>query len=257
MSDDVVVVGRGRIRAEILVVLALGLGQSAVYSIVDLVDISTRGAISSQSTTLNPSQSSREVFDLVYQLLGIGFSLAPVVLVCFLLWNRERPHLGRLGLDARRPVFDAVGGAVIALIIGACGLVVYIGGRALGLSVAVEATGLPPYWWSVPVLLLSAFRSGAQEEVVVIGYLFERLRELGWPRWAILVAPALLRGSYHLYQGYSAFIGNALMGLVFGLFYLRTRRLWPLVIAHSLIDAAVFVGYPFAAALFPGLFANR
>ncbi|MDM4763355.1 CPBP family intramembrane metalloprotease [Galbitalea sp. SE-J8] len=245
---------RGRISAEVILVLALSLGQSAIYSIVSLIDLSTRGPISSQSTTLNPSQSSRELFDLVYQLLGIAFALVPVALVVFLLWSRERPRMGRLGLDSRRPWFDALSGVGIALVIGACGLAVYVGGRLLGLSVAVQATGLPPYWWSVPVLLLSAFRSGAQEEIIVIGYLYERLRRLGWPTWAIVVGPAVLRGSYHLYQGYSAFIGNALMGVVFGLLYLRTGRLWPLVIAHSLIDAAVFVGYPFAAALLPALF---
>lgn len=254
MTDTLGETSGARIRAEVVLVLALTLGQSAIYSIVALIDASTRGPISGQSTTLNPSQSSREAFDFVYQILGIGFALVPVALVCFLLWNPARPHLARLGLDARRPGFDVSAGLIISLIIGACGLGVYVGGRLLGLSVAVQATGLPPYWWSVPVLLLSAFRSGAQEEVIVIGYLYARLRQLNWPTWAVVLAPALLRGSYHLYQGYSAFIGNALMGVVFGLFYLRTKRLWPLVIAHSIIDAAVFVGYPFAAAAFPALF---
>ena len=53
----------------------------------------------------------------------------------------------------------------------------------------------------------------------------------------------MLRGSYHLYQGFGGFIGNAVMGLVFGYYWQRTGRLWPLVIAHSLIDIVAFVGY--------------
>ena len=237
---------RGRIRAEILIVLGLGLGQSAVYSIVNLIDISTRGPISGQSTTLNPSVSDRQYFDLTYQLLAIVFALMPVVLVCFLMWNPGGRRLARVGLDARRPVFDGIGGIAIALVIGAFGILVYVGGRYLGLSVLVDPGGLANYWWTVPVLLLSAFRAAAQEEIVVIGYLYARLRELGWPRWAIVLGPAVLRGSYHLYQGYSAFVGNFLMGVVFGILYLWKGRLWPLLIAHFLIDAAVFVGYPFA-----------
>jgi membrane protease YdiL (CAAX protease family) len=52
-----------------------------------------------------------------------------------------------------------------------------------------------------------------------------------------------LRGSYHLYQGYGGFIGNAVMGVLFGLWFQRTRRVWPLIVAHFLIDAASFVGY--------------
>ena len=53
----------------------------------------------------------------------------------------------------------------------------------------------------------------------------------------------MLRGSYHLYQGFGGFLGNAVMGVVFAWLFRRTRRLWPLVIAHSLLDITVFVGY--------------
>jgi membrane protease YdiL (CAAX protease family) len=54
---------------------------------------------------------------------------------------------------------------------------------------------------------------------------------------------ALLRGSYHLYQGFGGFIGNFFMGLLFGYLYQRWGRVMPLVVAHFLLDAAIFVGY--------------
>ncbi|OBA85470.1 hypothetical protein A5662_04295 [Mycobacteriaceae bacterium 1482268.1] len=38
-------------------------------------------------------------------------------------------------------------------------------------------------------------------------------------------------------------LGNAAMGLVFGYTWRRTGRLWPLVIAHGVIDTVAFVGY--------------
>ena len=71
----------------------------------------------------------------------------------------------------------------------------------------------------------------------------ERLRELRWSAPAIVVASALLRGSYHLYQGWGAFVGNAIMGLVFAEYYRRRRRVMPLVVAHTIMDMVVFVGY--------------
>ena len=54
---------------------------------------------------------------------------------------------------------------------------------------------------------------------------------------------AVVRGSYHLYQGFGGFVGNVVMGLLFGWLYLRWRRTMPLVAAHTLIDAVAFVGY--------------
>jgi membrane protease YdiL (CAAX protease family) len=255
VSTAVTGVSRGRLWWEIALVLALGLGQSAIYSIVAIVNRVTREeSLSSQTATLNPSLSEREVFDLIYQLLDIAFSLAPVLLVCFLLWSRERPHLARLGLAHARPVSDGIRGAGLALVIGAGGIAVYLGARALGLSVAVNPAGLDAHWWTIPVLLLSAVRSGLQEELVVVGYLFARLRDVGWTTWQIIVASAVLRGTYHLYQGFGGFVGNVLMGLVFGWLYTRWRRVLPFVIAHALIDAAIFVGYPWAASTWPGLF---
>jgi membrane protease YdiL (CAAX protease family) len=57
------------------------------------------------------------------------------------------------------------------------------------------------------------------------------------------VASSVLRGSYHLYQGFGGFAGNFVMGLIFGYFFQRTKRVAPLIVAHTLIDAVSFVGY--------------
>lgn len=243
---------RRRIGWEIGIVLALSLGQSAVYSIVAIANRLTREeALGDQSATLNPSLSEREIFDLIYQLLGILFDLVPVVLVCFLLWSASRPHLGRLGIDASRPVRDPLHGVLVALVVALPGIGIYLAGRALGLGVAVDPAGLDEYWWTVPVLLLSAFRAGALEEILVLGYLFARLGDLGWGRWSIIVFSAVLRASYHLYQGFAGFVANLLMGLFFGWLYSRSRRVIPFVTAHFLIDAVVFVGYPLVAHVLP------
>jgi membrane protease YdiL (CAAX protease family) len=246
---------RARIWWEIGIVLALGLGRLAIYAIVDIVDRATRQtALGDQTTTLNPPLDDRAVFDLIYQLLAIVFALGPVVLACFLLWSDSRPHLGRLGFDGKHLGRDSLWGVLLVAVIGIPGLAIYLGGRALGLGVAVEASALDPSWWTIPVLALSAVRAGLQEEVILLGYLFARLGDLRWNKWAIILGSAVLRGSYHLYQGYAAFVGNFLLGLLFGWLFARTRRIWPFIVTHALLDAIIFIGYPWAAATWPQLF---
>ncbi len=53
----------------------------------------------------------------------------------------------------------------------------------------------------------------------------------------------MVRGSYHLYQGFGGFIGNAILGVIFGVLYKRWGRVTPMIIAHTLIDTGAFVGY--------------
>jgi len=246
---------RARLRVEIAIVLGLSLGASAVYSVLSIVNrLTQQTALSQQTATLNSPLSSREFFDLAYQVLGVAVDLVPVLLVAFLLWREERPHLGRLGVDFSRAGRDTLGGVGLALAIGIPGIGLYLAGKALDLTVTVVPTNLGEHWWTVPVLLLSALRAGVTEEVIVVAYLFARLRDLGWRTWSMIVTAALLRGSYHLYQGFGAFVGNVVMGLAFGWLYVRFGRVLPLVVAHVLMDAAVFVGYPWAATTFPALF---
>lgn len=238
---------------ELLLVLGVSLGASAVYAVVQLADALSRGPLNQQSTTLNPSQSDRAVFDLIYQLLGIGFDLVPVALALYLLSLSGPRVLRRIGLDGRRLGFDLGGGVLLALLIGVPGLGLYLAAVHLGLDVKVSASGLDPHWYAIPVLVLSALRAALQEEVIVVGFLFARLDDLRWRPWQVLVASAVLRGSYHLYQGFGGFVGNAVMGLVFGLVYRRFGRIAPLVVAHFLLDIVSFVGYDVLKAVAPHL----
>lgn len=81
----------------------------------------------------------------------------------------------------------------------------------------------------------------------MIGYLFTRWKQLGYSMWSIVVISAVIRGGYHLYQGWGGFIGNLVMGLAFGWLYLKIKRVMPLVIVHTLLDVFAFVGYALLA----------
>lgn len=240
---------------EIAIVLGLSLGASAVYSVVDIVArLTAKTPLSKQTATLNASQSSQEWLDFTYQFLGIFFDLFAVALVIYLLWQPGRSAFQRLGFDFAQPWRDTLGGLSLVALIGVPGIALYILGRILGLTVNVVPAPLDAHWWTIPILIASALRAALSEELIVVGYLFTRLAELGWGKWRIILASAVLRGSYHLYQGVGPFFGNLVMGVVFGWCYTRWGRTMPLVIAHWLIDVISFVGYPLAVAWWPGMF---
>jgi len=232
------------LRNEVLLVLAVSLGASGVYAVLSLLrKLLAPIPLSQSQATLNGSVVPNQAWlDLVYQLVGIGFGVVPALLALYLL-TRDRIRPRAIGIDGTRPGWDLSRGALLAAVVGIPGLLLYLAAYALGISATIVPSGLPDVWWRVPVLVLSAAMNATLEEVVVVGYLITRLRQLGRSApWAIGLA-AVLRGSYHLYQGFGAFIGNAVMGIVFGWFFLRTRRVMPLIVAHTILDTVSFVGY--------------
>ena len=231
------------IKWELFAVFAVSLGASALNALLNLIgDLLSRQALSSQRAQIVVPLAVNNWLDLALQLAGIAEALAPVVLVFYLL-ARSGEGPSDIGLDATQPGRDTARGAVLAAVIGGAGLGLYLAAHRLGLALTVVPESLPAVWWRIPVLLLSAAQNGLLEEVLVIGYLLRRLDQLGWAPWKAIACSAVLRGSYHLYQGFGAFIGNAAMGVIFGLLYRRWGRVTPLVIAHTLIDAVTFVGY--------------
>jgi membrane protease YdiL (CAAX protease family) len=78
---------------------------------------------------------------------------------------------------------------------------------------------------------------------VVVGFVIPRLEQIGAGAAMAVGASALLRGSYHLYQGWGGFAGNLLLGVAFGTAFVRWRRTWPLVVAHFTIDTLAGVAY--------------
>lgn len=238
---------------QIWLVLGLSLGASAVYSLVAVIRrLAQTEALSDQTATINRALADQPLFDFVYQILGVTFALVPVALALYFLWQPGINPFRRIGLDFTRFGRDSGAGVLLALVIGVPGIGLYLLGHALGITVTIVPTALGQYWWTIPVLILVAARAALEEEVIVVGFLFTKLRELGLRPWWIIVSSALLRGSYHLYQGFGPFLGNAVMGIVFGWCYQRWGRVMPLVIAHFILDVVSFVGYPLIASAFPG-----
>jgi membrane protease YdiL (CAAX protease family) len=220
------------LRDEVLLVLALSLAASALYALVSLLSAPLRGVEAPLFADVG----------LVYQLLNIATSLVPVLLALHFL-GRSGESAASIGLDASQPWADLRWGLGLAALVGGVGLGVYVLAVSLGVNRTVVPVPPTGHWWTVPVLLLAAARSGLLEEVIVCGYLLRRLDQLGWSPLRALWASALLRGAYHLYQGWGGFAGNLALGLLFGRIYQIRGRTTPLVVAHFLIDALAGLGY--------------
>jgi membrane protease YdiL (CAAX protease family) len=228
---------------EIVLVLAVTLGLSGLRSLLALLNaLLAPGSLAEQSVAINAPVLRSAPLDLAYQLTGVIQLLAWGALGGYLLW-RSGIAPRSLGLDRRSAGRDVGLGVGLAAVIGGPGLVLYFLARAAGLDLTVLPSTLADTWWRVPVLLASAVANALAEELLVVGYLITRLRQLGSGEGGAVLASAALRGSYHLYQGFGGFVGNLVMGLVFGRVWQRTHRLWALVSAHALIDIVAFVGY--------------
>ncbi|MEU6791252.1 type II CAAX endopeptidase family protein [Nonomuraea wenchangensis] len=234
------------IGAEIFVVMSVSLGASGLIALIRLIGALTAPKeLKSQHAVLVGSMApGRPWLDLSLQLAQIAIAVAPVGLVAYLL-VRSGESLRTIGADLREPRRDLLRGALLAALIGGSGLAFYLAVQAIGINLTVVPGALPEVWWQVPVLLLAAAQNGVLEEVLVAGYLLHRLGQAGWSPWRAVVVSSLLRGSYHLYQGFGGFVGNVVMGVVFGRAYQRWGRTMPLIVAHTLIDAVAFVGYAF------------
>ncbi|GAB48934.1 CPBP family intramembrane glutamic endopeptidase [Mobilicoccus pelagius] len=234
---------------ETVLVLGVSLGSSAVYAVLSFLrKVTAEVALSQQTTTMNSSVTpDRPWLDLAYQLAGVVLGVVPALLAVYLLGRDDPSARHRIGADLRRPASDVARGTLLAAVIGIPGLALYLVARELGLNTTVAAANLTHVWWAVPVLVLAAAQNAVLEEVVMVGYLFSRWRQVGWSWWTVALTSALIRGTYHLYQGVGGFVGNVAMGIIVALAYRRWGRVGPLVVAHTILDVVAFVGYALLA----------
>lgn len=93
---------------------------------------------------------------------------------------------------------------------------------------------------SKQLILTVSVVNGIFEEVFVVGYVVAALMPVRGPWTAINVSTGI-RLLYHLYLGPVAFLLIVPMGLLFAWMFARTRALWPLIVAHILMDVVALI----------------
>jgi membrane protease YdiL (CAAX protease family) len=192
---------------------------------------------------LGPQGSAEVEAQLLPSVVSIIFELflswSPVLVIGFLL-ARNREGWPGIGLTRLR-AGDVGTGAVLwvasfILVLVLAQLFQFFGQR----EVDFLPEGLPLWFRAVQALLI-AVTAGITEEIVVRGYAQTRLEQLRSPTAVILLVPTALWGVLHVYQGVGAALTIFGLGLMYAWYFHRTRRLWPLILAHILFDLTQLV----------------
>lgn len=171
---------------------------------------------------------------VIYELVVLG------VLGAFLAargWT-----LPRLGL---KPSWrDSAAGVGLALVYYLCVVLLWVltaavWPRIAALGAATHLVRADLQWANV---LLVSTVNPVFEEVFLCGYVISALRETRGVTTAINVSAAI-RVFCHFYQGAVGVIAITPMALLFAYWYAHNRRLWPLIVAHAIVDLTGLVPY--------------
>jgi membrane protease YdiL (CAAX protease family) len=95
------------------------------------------------------------------------------------------------------------------------------------------------------LLLLTCLCIGFSEELLVRCFLLVRLEQLFKSAWAGIVLSSVLFGLGHSYKSFLGALGTGLLSVLYGIAFVRWRRLWPLVLAHAIQDFLALSVYLF------------
>jgi membrane protease YdiL (CAAX protease family) len=85
-------------------------------------------------------------------------------------------------------------------------------------------------------------RDGVHDSLTLITRLSALFGAQRVAKMAAVVIQAALFGLAHAFQGPTGMLTALVIGLVFGLAYVRGHSLWPIIIAHGLIDTLGLIG---------------
>jgi membrane protease YdiL (CAAX protease family) len=184
--------------------------------------------------TAPPITNAALLGSVIYELVVLGF------LGAFLAtrgWT-----LARLGL---KPTWrESAAGVGLAAAFYFCVILLWMVTMALWPRIGAfgAATHLVRADLQLPTVLLACVVNPVFEELFLCGYVISALRESRGVTTAINVSAAI-RVFCHFYQGVVGVITIVPMALLFAYVYARSGRLWPLIVAHAIVDLAGLMPY--------------
>lgn len=74
------------------------------------------------------------------------------------------------------------------------------------------------------------------EELIVRAYTISEIINLGGSRTVAVILSVVVQMSYHLYQGLASAVALTLIFTIFSIYYVRTQRIVPVILAHLCAD---------------------
>lgn len=213
--------------AEFLIVTGIAFGPFLLAEVLTLIVPRT-----------GPHHTNLSLLFLVAQELGVG------ALLMWFLHARDWA-LSDLGLKEDAPLQDiAAGGLLFASAYFVWFLILNLAASVspelimsmIKASGNVVGTHIPPAT-SVAVSVVN----GVFEELFVTGYVMSALARMQKSSWFCVNVSTAIRLAYHLYQGPLGVLSVVPTGLIFALWFARTKRLWPVIGAHILMDTVALL----------------
>ena len=184
---------------------------------------------------LDPAQGHDSWY---FRELSMSATQMADVLVMLLVFYRSKEGFASFGLARTRPVFDVCLGVMLCLFMYESHVraLEYIG----GLYAPQPGHFARPGLLECVAILIGLTLNSFAEEFAMRGYAMRRIAQFSRSFAQTLLVPAILFASYHIYAG----IGHVIVvfghGIVLGLAYWFTRRIWPTIIAHTLYNVALY-----------------
>jgi membrane protease YdiL (CAAX protease family) len=212
-------------KTEFVIVILIGFGYFTVGAIVNFTSFT--GPSPSERIVISNSQF---YITIIYEILAL------IVIAAFL--NIRNWSIADFNLKISARLTGA--GILLALADYAILIVMFMLMSPL-LSMDQNALGnfVPDFSsLNLTTITLISIINPIYEEVLVVGFVIAALKSRKGAWFAINTSVAI-RLLYHFYQGPLALISIVPMGLLFAYVYIRFKRLWPLIVAHGIMD---FIG---------------
>lgn len=219
---------------ELLLVCVIAFSSGLIVSLHSLAD---------PEALLAGSGSASSAYRWIYAMLRQGSCL---VLLWYVL-RRGGRRFSDLGL--RWAGWDVAWSVPLWWVAGLADQAVYHAIYAAGLTAEDHAStmarvGQYLFGNSVSSLVfLFQFLNPFFEELIVRAYVMTEVRQLTGSMGLAVFMSTALQTSYHFYQGVPAAVAHAAMFLIFSLYYAKTNRIAPVILAHLYMDVGATLFY--------------
>ena len=187
-----------------------------------------------------PATSSRFALRIAFELIGL--------LCLYLVLSYQKKRFQNIGLSLAIRLTDLghsfalfFGALVASALLGLALKLVYV---FLGRGIRPQLDRAAVFGTALGVLpVLYVLLNPFYEELLVRAFLISEIEAIYRSTPLAVFLSVALQTSYHLYQGLPASLSHIPAFLLFSLYFVRTRRIVPVILAHMFMDVSALALY--------------